>query len=1094
MIKRKKLSRVFLVLILLISIAMQVYMPAMAEGFDPPVSNEAEQESIPDDNTLSTAESDNTGNTEAQTGEQTQNSETTDAETTDTSSEQITDDNVSDEAELNDADLWLEIPLVVLSGEPAEFKADFPFAEFSHAVIDDIFELILDTDYTVKEGSTVITLLPQYTSILSAGTHKLTLFFVGETAETRPLSTVFESVTAENENLPMLMGLDLNSTAIYLNGIGGDDANDGSTKETAVKTFAKAKELAAAHPNVTTIFVTGTVTITGEVSLEGTNAVLKREALTKGYLLRVASGAEATLKNITVDGNSEFASGADSALINCQGTLNIEDGAVLQNNHIASRTASIRKGGGAVHCNGNRCTVNMIGGIIQNNTAMWGGGLLVKDNAKLNMSGGIIQNNQVISGPTPLNDAAAGGGVCVYDGGTFNLSGGLIQNNSAEEVGGGISIGTIEASSGNNYLIMTGGTVDGNSSGATGGGIFIQAAYGNRVSKATITAGYITNNKMLGEAATNFLFGGGGIYVNGYDFEGYKNGELFLENVVVTDNEAEIAGGGYAGCPISNTKIYLTDGGAIYQNRASSAKDIYLYSATIGFGAHGGNPNYFISNTMLGGAPYHWKDENGAEVPLNKLVGTLMGEGVALELHTDETGNANTQNLAKVFITGNYSATRGGGIGTNGNVTIGKVDPTVELQVKKIWDDDNDLNGIRPESIIVELWRKTSGGADEPIYIGCETVTPDASGEWIFTFTNLPKYDGQGNEYEYSVRERKISGYAAAISGDMTAGYEIKNSLEPDTVDVEGKKTWADNNNRDGIRPTSITIRLLKNDIEIDSKTVTEADGWKWSFTDLPATENGVEIKYTISEDPIFDYKTVISGYDVTNIYTPSRIDIPVTKVWVDSNNRSGLRPSSIIVRLLADNFETGARLILNQDNNWSGIFTDLHEYKDGVKIVYTVKEDSVDYYDSAISGNAEHGFVITNYHNPPPPPETTTPETTSPPETTTPETTSPPETIEPPETTTPTPRRPDHEKKIKQEETTTPEETTESPEIITPDAATEPAQTELTPPPTPPSNSTEVHAPQTGNNNKLLLRAGLIILSAGVLIVIFANKKKKLN
>lgn len=87
----------------------------------------------------------------------------------------------------------------------------------------------------------------------------------------------------------------------------------------------------------------------------------------------------------------------------------------------------------------------MTGGIIQNNTATWGGGILVTGNATLNMSGGTIQNNQAISGPVAWNDAAAGGGVCVYDGGTFYLSGGLIQNNTSEEVGGGVSIGTIEA-------------------------------------------------------------------------------------------------------------------------------------------------------------------------------------------------------------------------------------------------------------------------------------------------------------------------------------------------------------------------------------------------------------------------------------------------------------------------------------------------------------------------------------------------------------------------------------------------------------------------------------------------------------------------
>ncbi len=591
-----------------------------------------------------------------------------------------------------------------------------------------------------------------------------------------------ETVHANVAKAPQLQGIDQNTTTIYLNGVSGNDANDGTTTATAVKTFAKAKELATTYQGITTIFVTGTVPISGDISLAGTNAIIKREAAFNGFLLNVALNQTATLSEITIDGNSQQATGANLSLINARGTLNIKNGTILQNNHLASTTA--RREGGAILCRG--CTINMTAGIIQNNTANWGGGIMLKDGAKFNMSGGTIQDNHVINGPdmAAWNDAASGGGVCLYEGATFNLSGSaLLQNNTSEEVGGGISVGTMEVSFGSNLLVMTGGTINGNTSGATGGGIFIQAAYGARESKATITGGYITNNGMLGTGITNFLFGGGGIYVNGYDFESFKNGELFLKNAVITDNEAEISGGGYAGCPISETKVYLTEGGAFYQNRANEAKDIYLLSATIGFGAHGGNPEYFISNTMLGGVPYHWKYSDGTEVPLNKLFGILTGEGVSLGLYTDETGNANTANLAKVFITGNTSATRGGGIGSNGNVTIGTEDETTEIAVSKNWDDEDNKLGLRPESIEIELWRKISGSSDDPVYIGFETIKPDVDGNWSLTFLNLPANNGSLDLYEYSIRERVVSGYSPVISGDAATGFEIINRkpVLPDT-------------------------------------------------------------------------------------------------------------------------------------------------------------------------------------------------------------------------------------------------------------------------------------------------------------------------
>ena len=47
------------------------------------------------------------------------------------------------------------------------------------------------------------------------------------------------------------------------------------------------------------------------------------------------------------------------------------------------------------------------------------------------------------------------------------------------------------------------------------------------------------------------------------------------------------------------------------------------------------------------------------------------------------------------------------------------------------------------------------------------------------------------------------------------------------------------------------------------------------------------------------------------------------------------------------------------------GSFSDLDEFKLGQKIVYTVKEVSVNGYKTVIRGDAETGFTITNIYNP---------------------------------------------------------------------------------------------------------------------------------
>ena len=127
-------------------------------------------------------------------------------------------------------------------------------------------------------------------------------------------------------------------------------------------------------------------------------------------------------------------------------------------------------------------------------------------------------------------------------------------------------------------------------------------------------------------------------------------------------------------------------------------------------------------------------------------------------------------------------------------------------------------------------------------------------------------------------------------------------------------------------------------------------------------------INYTIVEEKVEGYTTEVEGYNVKNSYTPGKTSIQVTKAWKDGNNQDGKRPESVTVKLFADGKETGKTLTLTKANNWTGSFTDLDEYKDGKKIEYTVKEESVgNGYVSVVTGNAKEGFVVTNVRTPKP-------------------------------------------------------------------------------------------------------------------------------
>ena len=82
---------------------------------------------------------------------------------------------------------------------------------------------------------------------------------------------------------------------------------------------------------------------------------------------------------------------------------------------------------------------------------------------------------------------------------------------------------------------------------------------------------------------------------------------------MIYNNESKLEGAGYAACPISKTKIHVTNGVAIYDNEARKGNEIYVLSS-VGYGAHSGKPDYKLSDRMLGGNLYKWQKDNKKKI------------------------------------------------------------------------------------------------------------------------------------------------------------------------------------------------------------------------------------------------------------------------------------------------------------------------------------------------------------------------------------------------------------------------------------------------------------------------------------------------
>lgn len=825
---------------------------------------------------------------------------------------------------------------------------------------------------------------------------------------------------AEEKEAESVASDDPEAKGIYLNGESGKDENDGLTKETAVNTFKKAKELIEKEVNkaITKIFVTGTTSVEGEISLEKEGAKLVRDKDFNGYLLKVNEGKTATLKNITIDGNSDENKTIENSLVYVDGgTLNIEKGAVLRNNKI-KKIENTATRGGAVYAN--NATVNMTGGLIEENQATYGGGVYLHGST-MNFSGGTVKANEskLVHDTAYSQYYSAGGGIAAYEGSTIKMSGeAKVLGNTAAEIGGGISLGTNQAG-GTNHLYMTGGTIDGNTAGSAGGGLFIQGGIRNgHQSIAEITAGKITNNTMTGEGKTDKAFGGGGIYVNGvanpWTWQGHTyygaNGELHIKNVLITDNTAKLQGAGMANCPISKTTIYVNDGAAIYGNHAErEGNDFFAYSNKR-YGAHSGEAKYNLSKWMLGGAPFNWTTPDGKPLADDKHEGILPAgtvfflPGNGLALNANSKGNALTEVLTKVIISGNHSATRGGGIGSNGSVTIGTDDKTTKVKVVKKWDDGDNANNKRPSTIEVQLLARIG---DEEYLVETKKVSKDDN--WKATFSNLPIYSDKG-EISYFVKEVGIKGYESTVTGDKVKGFTITNKEkpeEPKTRDIKVTKRW---DLVDGEKPVDkIDVELYRNGESTGKKLELNAgNNWSGEFKGLEIADKNtpaVEYRYSIKEVGEvngliqFGSKTfevsysgdMESGFILTNKEkpeippetppTPPTRDIHIVKKWDLVGNEKPV--ARIEVELYRDGKATGKVLELNESNNWSGSFTGL-EVRDGSDpsrdYIYTVKERGENGgflrigdrdFDVSYEGSMDSGFVITNKEKPEVPPET---------------------------------------------------------------------------------------------------------------------------
>ena len=503
----------------------------------------------------------------------------------------------------------------------------------------------------------------------------------------------------------------------------------------------------------------------GTLNLSGGMITTPRTLGDNGHVI-FSQGAVNISGGYVTNGNG---GGWGGGLCMAKGSLNMTDGVIAANKAAA---------GGGIFAD-NSVTLTLSGGVISGNATYakgigntcggdtgdggYGGGVYTKG-ANVTIGGSAnITNNRVDAWIADSNlynfGLLGGGGIACTHGGTLTMTGGSVTANYSKEAGGGIYAGfhsqpIIKFS-------MTGGTIAGNESeNAEGGGLRISNGTTGDIKAEPSTSSkiYITNNKTMTGERRGGDWGGGGVFIQ-------KGGRLNIFKTLITNNRAGGWGGGIGACPTGQTIVSHSNGAAIYGNddnvdqKGNKLPDLdqnehkhpaYHYSAggdnkiedrdeenyvTHSFQNSGHKDFFLVRNKdhadstiavvlgkMLGGGSADWKGtRDGKEIKIDANGGAEAKWMFGLEANPSDAARSYAQRDATTIISGNYSYTHGGGIMTNGDLVVGKVEalnvyPAIKVKANKVFMKDGKAQSLAGHGYRFKLLGKAAGTGEEPYW------------------------------------------------------------------------------------------------------------------------------------------------------------------------------------------------------------------------------------------------------------------------------------------------------------------------------------------------------------------------------------------
>ncbi|MBR6667990.1 MAG: Cna B-type domain-containing protein, partial [Clostridia bacterium] len=290
-------------------------------------------------------------------------------------------------------------------------------------------------------------------------------------------------------------------------------------------------------------------------------------------------------------------------------------------------------------------------------------------------------------------------------------------------------------------------------------------------------------------------------------------------------------------------------------------------------------------------------------------------------------------------------------------------DQAIHIYGTKVWYDEGYENS-RPNEVKVALYKGNQ-------FLREVTVkAPD----WTFEFLNLPRYEENGDEIQYTVRENLAGksydyyAYVDGIDGSGNVSIVVANSIR--RVEITGEKAWEDTVGYDPDRPETITFLLYQ---EVDGELVpmlddqdqhmtTTGGSWnkyKFEFKNLPFYDaTGAEATYVVKEAESGKYLLIDTTMTETeeqnrvklHFTLTNRLTVPLagTKVWQDSSDHQGRRPENVtlVVYCNGTRMDPQPEIVWDKETDadvWAWSVDHLPKYDANNNLnTYTVKEEPI--------------------------------------------------------------------------------------------------------------------------------------------------------